>query len=126
VILGSVADSEAVVEIEIANFQGDSRRISVIVDTGYNGDLTLPRSVIAFMNLPSAGLRRARLADGGETVLQSFAAVLTWHGASLRVIATQTAGKSLLGMALLSACRLTIDVVDGGQVKIEPLQSPSA
>jgi clan AA aspartic protease len=126
VILGSVANSEAMVEVEVSNFEGNSRRIEFVVDTGYNGDLTLPAAVIASLDLPSAGPRRARLADGGEIILQSFAAVIDWHGNSMRVVASQSEGKALLGMALLANCRLTIDVVDRGKVSIEPSRKQDA
>lgn len=120
-ILGSVANSEATVEVEIAGFNGNSHRIKVVIDTGYNGDLTLSEAIIASLDLPFAGPRRARLADGGEIILRSFAALLDWHGVPMRIVATQTEGKSLLGMALLSGCRLTIDAVEGGSVSIETL-----
>lgn len=125
-ILGSVANSEASVVVEIANFRGDSRRVEFIVDIGYNGDLTLSAAVIASLDLPFAGPRRARLADGDEIILHSYTAILNWHGDAMRVVASQTEGKPMLGMALLSACRLTIAVVDGGRVSIEPMPKQNA
>ncbi len=43
--------------------------IEVWIDTGFNGDLVLPQSVVDRLELPHLGMLRATLADGSEQSL---------------------------------------------------------
>ncbi len=120
-IVGVVGNREAQVEIEILDSSRRVQRVSAAVDTGYNGHLTLPETTIAALNLTLAGKRRAWPAGGSEVELGMYPATVLWHGRHREILASLTNGGPLLGMALLADNRLTIDVIDGGHVGIEPL-----
>ena len=79
--------------------------IDAIIDTGFDGFLTLPASVVADLALPLAGATRAALGDGSEVFLDAFEAVVLWDCDERRVVTLETKGEALVGMAMLSGYR---------------------
>jgi hypothetical protein len=53
--------------------------------------------------------------------MQSFHAFVEWHGTPREVIALAADGDPLIGMSLLRGSRLSIDVINGGEVRIDAL-----
>jgi predicted aspartyl protease len=81
--------------------------------------------LISLLQLPFLGHRRAALADGSIVRLDVFLATVFWHGKLQTIAVTQAEGTPLVGMALLQGSRLTIDVIDGGDVMADELsQTP--
>jgi len=123
VITGSVTpELEAVLSIELRSLNGQSQTIRAAIDTGFDGVLALPGTVIERLDFPFLGLEKVVLADGSRTVLSTFAATVLWHGKLLRVTAMEAEGGALVGMALLHGSRLTMDVLENGPVRIEPIE----
>jgi clan AA aspartic protease len=120
-IKGKVVAREAVVSLEIRSRGAAPQTIQAAIDTGYNGYLTLPKALVSTLQLQLAGYRRATLADGSSVILESYLATITWHGKPRDVLISQTTGIPLIGMALLHGNRLTLDVLDGGDVLIDAL-----
>ena len=67
------ATYEAVISVTVAGPSGPTREIEAVVDTGYNGFLTLPPALVAELGLPFASIGRASLADGSEVTFLSMA-----------------------------------------------------
>jgi len=111
---------EAIIGIQIHG-PSQSRYLYAQVDTGFNGFLSLHLSMIHELQLPAIGARQAKLADGTRAVLETFAATVTWEGIGQSVSVVESDGGCMLGMAMLKNSRLTIDVVEGGPVVVEPL-----
>lgn len=84
--------------------------IDVWVDTGFTGDLVLPQSVIESLGLTKSGSVDALLADGSQTVLNTFTCLIEWFGVqrTLEVIANEGV-YPLLGVGLLLGLELRID-----------------
>jgi len=61
------------------------------------------------------------LADGSEVLLKKYHATVLWHDLPHQISILQSDGGSLLGMGLLEGQRLTIDAIEGGEVRIEYL-----
>lgn len=120
-IVGAVENLEASIEIEVFDAAGQPQQVLAVIDTGYNGHLTLPAEKIAFLGLSLAGQRRAKLADDSLVLLDVFQGSMTWHGARKNILVSQAEGGALIGMRLLAGSRLTIDVVNRGRVSIETL-----
>lgn len=120
-IRGKVRNKDAVVEIGLASRSQIARQVAAVVDTGYNGSLTLPSGLISALQLPFVGHRRSRLADGNVVVLEVYEAVVVWHGRPREVLILQAEGSPLLGMSLLEGSRLTIDVSNDGDGTIDEL-----
>ncbi len=124
-IIGSVANLEASIQIEIKDRVGTLHLLPAVVDTGYNGHLTLPQSDINFHGLASSGKLRGMLADGTVVSLNTYIAEIQWFGTFRKIVVTEAEGGPLVGMALLESSRITLDVIEGGQVIIESLEHRS-
>jgi clan AA aspartic protease len=121
-IQGHVNNHEAIVELEIAANTGSQLlKLQATIDTGYNGQLTLPAEAISLLQLPFAGHRRGMLADGSIAILELYLAQVIWHDTIQEVLVTQTSGGSLIGMELLADCQLLIEVCENGIVRITQL-----
>jgi clan AA aspartic protease len=99
----------------------DQRReaIEVVIDTGFNGFLTLPSRVVRALNFPFVGNRRAMLGDGRSVVLDLYLATVMWNEEEREVLVLQAEGGPLIGMSLLYGHRVILHVVDDGDVIID-------
>jgi clan AA aspartic protease len=95
--------------------------IEAVVDTGFDGELMLPRGMIRRLSYPYEGFTRGTLADGSAVRFDYHEGRVLWHGEerAVVVLAAGEAGDPLVGMALLRGSRLTIDAVPGGAVRVE-------
>ena len=57
---------DAVVNLVIRGSSGRAREIEAVIDTGYNGFLTLPPALVSELGLPLVTRGTAFLADGEE------------------------------------------------------------
>ena len=101
--------------------QDGCEEINAVIDTGYTDFLTLSHEIIDELDLDFAINVQAFLADGSEEILPMFNVTVTWDGEPRRVRAIATRGESLLGMAMLHGRRLVVEVIEGGQVAVQPL-----
>ena len=60
------ANMEAVVTLTLRGETGQEREIEAVIDTGFNGFLTLPPTLAVELGLPFASIGLATLADGSE------------------------------------------------------------
>ena len=116
---------DAVVEIRLEAADGRAQAVQAAVDTGFTGFLSLPPALMASLGLPMVGLKTVALADGSETSLFVFNALVEWDGQRLVVPAYEAGGSPLIGMRLLRDSHLSVDVVEGGRVEIGPLHMGS-
>ena len=114
---------EAVIIVDFVGSDGLLHSLEAVLDTGYNGDLTLPQNVIQQLGLVLLGRRSATLASGESVVLNAYLGTVSWHGLPRQVVILQTDEEPLLGMSLLQESRVTIEVWDDGGVIIEDRRS---
>ncbi len=76
---------EAVVTLPLRGPDGRSREVDAVVDTGYNGFLTLPSSVVAELGLPYRGHSEAILADGSVAEFDVYGVTVSWDGSARNV-----------------------------------------
>ena len=110
-------------EVEVSNTNGDGTllTVSVTVDTGFSGHLTLPTHIIHELGLVPRGTQRAELADGTITELEVYP-TFAWLDGRPRIVTTlESDSAPLLGMALMWGSRLTVDARQGGEVLINEL-----
>lgn len=121
-ITGKVTSNrEAVIELQLGGSNRRKEKVEALIDTGFNGYLTLPSDLINRLKLQLAGNRRATLGDGNMVVLDVYLAKVLWHGQEREVLALQADGGPLVGMSLLYGSRVVLEVVDNGDVTIDPL-----
>jgi len=125
-INGTVTDiREAVITLTVRGPKGDEETVDVVIDTGFDGWLSLPPSLIAKLKLFWSRRGRAQLADGSSTIFDIFDGTLLWDGAIRRIPVDEADTAPLLGMALLEGFELNMQVRQGGKVKLKRLRSAS-
>lgn len=93
------------------------------IDTGFNGFMMLPESLVERLELPWRDRGRARYANASVDVLDIHEADVEWDG-QIRQVPVHAGGYGpLIGMSLLYGHYLTIRVLDGGEVQIAPVPS---
>lgn len=113
---------EAVIPLTVIGREGLRAGIESVIDTGFNGFLTLDTAVIQTLKLFCAGSRRASLADGSVVALDVYLGNVDWQGEIREVLVIEAAGGSLAGMSLLNGSCMVVEVVADGDVTITPSQ----
>ncbi|MCC5669277.1 hypothetical protein LC653_36925 [Nostoc sp. CHAB 5784] len=80
---------------------------TAIVDTGFNGWLSLPPDFIAALELPWKRRGRAILGDGSECVFDVYEAIVVWDEQLLTIPIDEAESNPLVGMSLMEGYRLT-------------------
>jgi clan AA aspartic protease len=112
---------EAVISLTVRSPSGQEQEIEAVIDTGFDGSLTLPPALITALGLPWRRRGRALLADGNESVFDIYEATVMWDGTARRVSVDEVEVMPLVGMALLYGYELTMQIVEGGRVLLKPL-----
>ena len=110
---------EAVVRLTVQGPLGQSQEIEAVVDTGYNGFLTLPPALVSELGLAYRDRGRAILADGSEVFFDIYDVFVVWDNSLRNTRASASDTTPLIGMALLHRHNLNINVEDGGRVVIQ-------
>jgi clan AA aspartic protease len=112
---------EATLSIVVGNTTGQRQLIDAVIDTGFNGFLTLPSTLITELDLPWSASDIVTLGDGSETLFDLYAAAIIWDGQYREIDIAESETEPLIGMAMLYGYRLQIDALEGGIVKVEIL-----
>ena len=110
---------EAVLILSVQGPEGQAREIEAVVDTGYNGFLTLPPALVGELELPFVTSGVATLADGSAVSFDIHVVTVDWDGQARLVEADAAEVTPLVGMRLLAGYDLHVEVEDGGRVVIE-------
>ena len=119
-ITGTVtADYEAVIRLFVQGPAGSAHEVNAIIDTGFNGFLTLPPALVTALGLMRRSRGRVLLANGSEELFDIYGVTVLWDGQQRYVEADAVDTTPLVGMSLLDGYDLHIQVADGGQVVIQ-------
>jgi predicted aspartyl protease len=112
-ISGTVnARREAVLTLTIMS--GDiEHTCDSVVDTGFDGSLSLPPDFIALLGLGRQGFGRALLADGSEAVFNIYEAIVLWDDAPRTIPVYEMDSEPLVGMSLMYGYELVLPILDG-------------
>lgn len=110
---------QARVTATVGNAEGDEVETSAVIDTGFMGDLLLPRSLAQHLNLPQTDQEVLQMADGSLVRFAVHEAVIAWQGEERTVAAHVADGEILIGIELLRGNVGNIEFFDGGAVTIE-------
>jgi clan AA aspartic protease len=121
-ITGFVTDRrEAVIRLRVHGPAGQDQEIEAVVDTGFDGWLSLPSSIITQLGLRWRQRGRALLADGSESVFDIYEASVDWDGKPRRIPVDEAETVPLIGMSLLEGYELTVQIQPGGNVTVRAL-----
>jgi len=111
---------EATITLLVQDATGQNQPIDVLIDTGFDGFLTLPPARLA--SLGAAWLYRGQgmLADGSVHWFDVYKVTVIWDGQSRNVEVEAVDAAPLLGMAMLQKHDLRMEIIPGGTVLITP------
>ncbi len=114
-------DHQAIIPVTVRGPTGQERNIEAILDTGFDGWISLPPSLVEALGLVWRRRGRALLADGSESVFDIYEATVIWEGLVRRISVDAAETAPLVGMGLLEGHEITLQVRTGGVVTIRAL-----
>jgi clan AA aspartic protease len=121
VINGFVTGRQAQIKIILRISGYPDLEVGCVVDTGFEGALTLPLTVVTKLQFPCVARINANLANDDNFVTPVHVATVVWDGAEIEVPVLAMGRRPLVGTLLLSKYNLNIDFCDGGMVQIDSL-----
>jgi clan AA aspartic protease len=118
---GTVVGLQARIEVTFRFANRPDLQIEFVLDTGFEGALTLPPPAVAALGLLPYSKLSAKLADGSSVNVDAHTAVIVWDGQEIQVVILAMSGRPLLGTALLSGHNLNVDFVDRGALVLSRL-----
>ena len=115
------ADLEAISRLTLRGPTRRERKVEAVVDTGYDGWLTLPPALIARLRLSYRERGSAILADGSVSFFDIYEATVLWDRQVRRIAVDEADTTPLIGMGLLAGYELTVQVRTAGKVTIRLL-----
>ena len=109
--------------VALVDRSGSPRIIEAHLDTGFSGDLTLPKVAIEQLSLDYAGLTNYQTGGGAITAFDSYEGIIQWHGTIRHITVLESESFPLVGINLLWDNNLSIDFKHGGGVAITELTS---
>jgi clan AA aspartic protease len=121
-IAGTVnADREATLRLAVQDVSGQLHAIEAVIDTGFNGFLTLTADQIDALGLPWLFRQEGELANGSIQVFDVYAATVEWDGQAPTVEVESVDAQPLIGMELMHGFELRVHVTRGGTVALLPV-----
>jgi clan AA aspartic protease len=124
-ITGTVnVQREAIIRLTVLGPGGQQQEIDAVVDTGFNGFLTLPPALIDALGCIFNSQGFAEFADGRIEEVDIYETTIDWDGQERHIEVDAADTDPLVGMALMYGYKLTVEDIDGGVVTIERLTFP--
>lgn len=119
-IVGHVRDRFPRVTLTLSAVDGPVD-VEFLVDTGFDGDLSLPPPLLARIDGPVVSYARVVMADGSRRRIPAYEVEVEWDGERRVVEAVALDGQPLLGVVLMGGCNLQVEMFEGGEVSIETM-----
>lgn len=123
-IFGSIDDSgDLTIPIRVLDANGHVHRIVAVVDTGFNGHISLlPHQIRELRLWPPQSVAMA-VANGVIISVNAYSGVVIWQGERRPVEVIEAEGTPTVGLALLWGSLLAVEITEHGAVTISPLPS---
>ncbi len=115
------AQLEVTIRFPVLDATGQLVEVEAVVDTGFSGLLTLPRSLVVALGLVWHSLRTVILADGSRLQLDAYSASVLWDGTLRSIEVYAVDSDQLVGMRMLQGYELRAEIRVGGNVTIAAL-----
>ena len=120
-INGTVVDLQARIAVIFRLTDYPDIEIQCVVDTGFEGFLTLPAAAVAQLGLPYLIKINANLANNSSVETDVYLATIVWNGVERNVAVLAMGSRPLIGTALLKDYHLSIDFYEGGTVLVDEI-----
>ena len=114
-------DLEATLKIAVRDANGDFHEVETVIDTGFTGYLTVPAPVISAFGLEWICREEGQLADGSFHDFDVFEVTIIWNSQPRSVEVEAADTTPLLGMDLMQAHELRMQIFAGGLVSVDPI-----
>lgn len=94
--------------------------VEFIVDTAFDGDLSLPSSLLARLDVEFATERLLQMVDGSIIKRYAYLIELDWNEGKRPTEIMVLENAPLLGAVLMDESHVDLDMRSGGEVSIEP------
>jgi clan AA aspartic protease len=95
--------------------------IDFVIDTGFEGALTLPPAAVVALGLPYFQPMAAKLANDAPDTVDGHVAAVRWDGQDVSVLVLSMGSRPLLGTSLLNRKELLIQFVTDGLVTVDDI-----
>lgn len=120
-IHGNVVGLQARMSILVRLEKDSDVEIEFVVDTGFEGFLTLPPDMVMEFGLPYIARIQANLADNSRIATNAYAVKIVWNGVERDVVVLAMGRHPLIGTAPLEDYHLSIDFFEGGTVLVDEI-----
>ncbi len=107
--------------LPVADAASQERPIDFLIDTGFNGEMALPSSVVSALGMPFEQLIETVVADGSSVWVNRHRAIIVWDGNIRIVRVVAMGGLALIGTGLLAGHDLRARFEPGGVIEIEKI-----
>lgn len=122
-IVGQVNEHhEPLIPLVVVDARGQQRSCDGVVDTGFNGWLSLPPALIADLGLAWLRMGSAVLADGSETLFDVYEGRIVWDGEPRTIPIDESDSEPLVGMQLMDGFELRVQAVVAGSVMLDRMK----
>ena len=120
-------DLQAIIRLTIHGPTGQQIDIDAMIDSGFNGRLTLAPTLIAQLGLTWQQRGGALLADGSAGIFDIYEGVVIWDGQPRHVAVHEADATPLVGMGLLEDYELSFPTAEAGGFPVHPARrAPSS
>jgi clan AA aspartic protease len=118
------SNREAILRLMLRDANGQEHERNAVVDTGFDGWLTLPPDFITTLGLSWYRFGRAILADGSESTFNIYKGDILWDGQLRTISIYEMDAEPLVGMSLMYGYELVLPVLDGATFTLRPIAIP--
>ena len=111
------------IPIDIFDSRRRLHRIRAVIDSGFDGELVLPGSVIRGLGLLRSGEDELYLPNGQPFLFNAYSGTVFWFNRERDITVLESEAHSLVGKFLLAGSHIEIDMIPGGAVTIAELPS---
>ncbi len=115
------ATRKPLVPVTILDNQNNPHTVQFVCDSGFTGQLLMPKRFMDRLGLTASEWIDARPATGDFVKIPYAEAAVVWQGIQRQAQILQLESEPLLGMEFLWNHRITIDAVPNGPVTITPI-----
>jgi clan AA aspartic protease len=112
------------ISLTFVSATGSRTEIEMVVDTAFEGFITLPRHILRNLRRLKRGTVRTVLADDSESRADYYVCTVIWNGRKRQIQVLLMDGDPLLGTEMMRNYSLSVDFVPGGTVSIRPIKAP--
>ena len=107
------------VSIEFHRTRDGVRVVEALLDSGFNGAVSLPANVVERLGLPLVTERAATLADGSDIKIKVHVGYVRFAARRYRCAVWATGDVPMIGMHLLQGFKVCFEAFEGGVIEIE-------